>query len=83
MRRTPASATQTVAARTAGRPAGRTRITISQAAESYSVSTRTIRRWIAAGILTGYRVGPTLIRLDADEVEALGRRIPAGGRRGI
>jgi len=59
------------------------RITISQAAERYGVSTRTIRRWIAAGILTGYRVGPTLIRLDAAEVEALARQIPAAGRRGI
>ena len=57
------------------------RISIAEAAEGYGVTTRTIRRWIAAGILTGYRVGPTLIRLDAEEVQALARRIPAARHR--
>lgn len=53
--------------------------TLSEAAERVGVSTKTLRRWIAAGRLRGYRVGPHLIRLDADEVDALARPIPAAG----
>jgi excisionase family DNA binding protein len=30
---------------------------------------RTVRRLISAGTLTAYRIGPPLIRLDADEVQ--------------
>lgn len=50
---------------------------LNEAAERVGVSTRTLRRWIAAGRLTGYRVGPQLIRLDPAEVDALLRPIPS------
>jgi excisionase family DNA binding protein len=49
---------------------------IAAAAEHTGVSTQTIRRYIAAGRLTGYRVGPRLIRVDLAEVDALLHRIP-------
>jgi excisionase family DNA binding protein len=52
---------------------------IAAAAERLGVCTKTVRRWIAEGRLTGYRVGPTLIRLDAAEVDALLRPIPTAG----
>ena len=56
---------------------------IAVAANYVSVSTKTVRRWIATGSLTGYRAGPRLIRVDLDEVDAmLLRPIPsatAGG----
>jgi len=41
------------------------------------VHERTIRYRIADGSLTGYRVGPRLIRVDLNEVEALFTIIPA------
>lgn len=40
------------------------------AAKRYSVSNQTVRRWIAAGRITAYRVGPKLIRVDLDEIDA-------------
>ncbi len=53
--------------------------TIAEAAKRTGVSTRTIRRRIAEGSLTGYRFGPTLIRLSPSEVDALLRPILGGG----
>jgi excisionase family DNA binding protein len=57
----------------------RERVSIAAAAEHLGVSERSIRRWIAEGLLPAYRVGPTLIRLDLDDVDKLARRIPTGG----
>jgi excisionase family DNA binding protein len=51
--------------------------TVAQAAERTGVSTKTIRRRIAEGRLTGYRFGPHLIRLHPAEVDALLRPIPS------
>ena len=41
------------------------------AAEYADVSTKTVRRWIAEGRLTGYRVGPRLIKIDLNELDAM------------
>ena len=49
---------------------------LSQAAERIGLSTRTLRRRIAAGALTAYRNGPRVIRLDPDDVDRLMIRIP-------
>lgn len=55
---------------------------IHHAAEYAGVSTKTIRRRIADGSLTGYRMGPRLIRVDLNELDGLLRPIPtAGGLR--
>jgi excisionase family DNA binding protein len=51
---------------------------ISDIAARYGVSQRTVRRWIARGLIEAYRVGPRLLRVDPDEVDALLRKIPAG-----
>jgi len=51
-------------------------ITVEAAAKRHDVSGRTVRRWIADGRLMAYRLGPTLVRLDIDEVDALLRPIP-------
>ena len=45
-------------------------VSIAAAADHYDVSQQTVRRWIASGKITAYRVGPRLIRLDLDEIEA-------------
>jgi excisionase family DNA binding protein len=52
---------------------------VATAAEQYGVSEKTIRRWIATGRLTGYRVGPRLLKIDLDELDDLARPIPTAG----
>lgn len=47
--------------------------TIRDAAEREQVSTRTIRRWIARGLIRAERIGPRLIRVDLDSLDQLGR----------
>lgn len=56
---------------------------ISQAAEYAAVNPKTIRRRIASGDLTGYRMGARLIRVDLNELDQLMRPIPttSGGGR--
>jgi len=40
------------------------------------VSTRTLRRYISHGRLTGYRVGSRLIKVDLNELDAIAHPIP-------
>lgn len=47
-------------------------------ADYIGVSEKTIRRMISSGLITGYRVGPRLIRVDLNELDALASPIPAG-----
>ncbi|WP_203231333.1 helix-turn-helix transcriptional regulator [Nocardioides caldifontis] len=56
---------------------------IEHAADYLGVSTKTIRRRIADGTITGYRTGPRLLRVDLNELEdRLLRPVPtAGGQR--
>lgn len=54
-------------------------VTIAEAAEHHHVHPRTIRRRIAEARLTAYRCGPHLIRIDADELDAMLRPIPTAG----
>ena len=49
---------------------------IDTAASYMEVSTKTVRRYIAAGRLTGYRLGGRLLRVDLNEVDAMLRPIP-------
>lgn len=57
-------------------------VALKVAAERFDCSERTVRRMIAAGELTGYRVGKRLVRLDADELDRLARVIPTTGTIG-
>lgn len=52
---------------------------IAAGAVHAGVSQKTIRRRIADGTLTGYRMGPRLIRVDLNELDALLRPIPTAG----
>lgn len=52
-------------------------VSISVAAETADVCTRTIRRYIAQGRIHAYRVGPHLIKVDLDEL--LASFEPVGG----
>ena len=50
-------------------------ISLADAAEHYSVSTKTIRRWIADGRIEGYRVGPRLLRVRLDSLDSASRKL--------
>jgi len=61
---------------------GKTRriASISDAAAYACVHPRTIRRYISSGIITGYRAGPRLVRVDLNEIDdRLLRPIPTAG----
>jgi len=55
------------------------KISMQEAADTYGVSRATIRRYIDAGLITAYRVGPRVIRLDADELDHQLLGAPVGG----
>lgn len=55
-------------------------LSIDEAAHRLHVSSKTVRRWIAAGDLKSYRAGARLIRLHADQVETLLRPVPVVAR---
>lgn len=52
---------------------------VSEGAAMVGVSPRTVRRYISAGRLTGYRVGPRLLKVDLDELRTLVHPIPTVG----
>lgn len=54
-------------------------VTLSAAAEHLGVSQKTLRRMISQGRITAYRFGPRLVRVDANELDAIGTKIPAAG----
>lgn len=56
-------------------PTSRDLISLADAAAYASCHTRTIRRRIAEGALTGYGLGSRIIRVDRAEVEALFTRV--------
>ncbi|MFE7844886.1 excisionase family DNA-binding protein [Microbacterium sp. NPDC057407] len=52
-------------------------ISIGEAAARLGVSQKTVRRYIAAGIVRGDRVGPRLIRVDASSLDRVGQPLAA------
>jgi excisionase family DNA binding protein len=58
-------------------------VSLATAAAYADVSTRTLRRYIAQGRLTGYRVGPRLVKVDLNELQNLASPIPAAQRAGV
>jgi hypothetical protein len=54
----------------------------NRAAPIAGVSTKTIRRRIAHGSISGYRFGPRVIRVDLNEVESLFTQMPTAKRWG-
>lgn len=51
---------------------------LDAAAAYFNCSTKTVRRMIARGEITGYRVGSRMVRVDLNDLDALARPIPAG-----
>jgi excisionase family DNA binding protein len=52
---------------------------LEQGAAHIGVSTKTLRRLIASGRVTGYRMGTRLIRVDLNELDNLLTEIPTAG----
>jgi excisionase family DNA binding protein len=52
---------------------------VENAAHYADVSERSIRRWISQGLITGYRVGPRLVKVDLDDLDNLAVPIPTAG----
>ena len=44
---------------------------LAKAAEYVDCSTWVIRKWLAHGLITPYRVGTKLLRVDLNEIDAL------------
>lgn len=59
---------------------GHVYITQSEASEVLAVTSRTVRNMIADGRLRAYRLGPRVIRLRLDEVEAALEPVNAADR---
>jgi excisionase family DNA binding protein len=53
-----------------GRPAHQL-ASVDEVAAYAQVHPKTVRRWLADGLLTRYNAGPRLIRLDLDEVDTM------------
>lgn len=45
-----------------------TKVPVQVAAAHYGVSDETIRRWAKAGVISGERIGPRLMRVDLDSI---------------
>ena len=64
------------------RPAPRRFASVKAVATALDVDEITVRRWIASGLVHGYRIGDRLIKLDLDEVEAkVVQQIPTADER--
>lgn len=50
---------------------------IAEVARLMGTSERTIRRWIAEGILRAYRYGPRVVRIDEGDLLAMREQIAA------
>jgi excisionase family DNA binding protein len=55
-------------------------VSLEEAAEMMSLSTRTIRRRISDGTIPAYQCGRRSIRVRLDELESALRRIPSARR---
>lgn len=61
---------------------GRNRLryySLDDAAETLGVTTRSVRRWIADGILPAYRIGERVVRIKESDLDGALRRIPTAG----
>lgn len=52
---------------------------LDETASYLGVCTKSVRRYIAAGIFPAHRMGKRLVRVDLNHVDAAMRRIPTAG----
>lgn len=58
------------------------RVPLAEGSAYSHLSIKTLRRYIAAGLITGYRVGPKLLQVDLDEIDRIIRPVPTVGNGG-
>jgi len=51
-------------------------VSLADAADYAGVCTKTIRRWVQRGVIPAYRIGPRLVRINLDDLDAALTRIP-------
>jgi len=58
-----------------------TYISIDDAASRLGVHSKTVRKWVAAGHVPAYRLGPKVLRIKLADLEAMveRKRIPTAG----
>jgi hypothetical protein len=55
-------------------------VRLKTCSEKRPISVKSLRRYIAQGKITGYRIGPKLLCVDLNEVDALlVKRVPTAG----
>lgn len=59
---------------TSRRDRGR-RVRLKAGAQHANACDKTIRNWIKAGLITGYRIGPKLLEVDLDEIDRIIRPV--------
>lgn len=57
-------------------------VTLKVGADYLSVTEQTIRRYIADGVIPGYRIGKRSLRIDRHDLDALLTPVPSARRRG-
>ncbi|WP_300082380.1 excisionase family DNA-binding protein [Propioniciclava sp.] len=62
-------------------PAGQDYLTPAEFAAALSVSIRTVRNWIADGVVQATRVGPRLIRIPTAEIQRVGVPVRSSTRQ--
>lgn len=55
-------------------------VSLVEAGDVLGVHSRTIRRYISEGRLTGYRIGPRLVKVKRADLDAMMKVIPTVGR---
>lgn len=55
-------------------------VSLVEAGDILGVHSRTIRRYISEGRLTGYRIGPRLVKVKLADLDSLMRPIATAGR---
>jgi excisionase family DNA binding protein len=61
----------------AQRPEPRWVTGLAAAADYAGITTRTLRSWVANGLLPAYRIGPRQVQIDLNDIDALRVRIVA------
>ena len=54
-------------------------LSVTDVAAMYGCSRSTVRNLITSGQLPAYRIGSTMIRVNAEDAQALMTRLPTGG----
>lgn len=55
-------------------------MTLTEVADRFGVHYRTVRRWVSEGRINAVRIGPKLLKVDANNVAALMKPVGGGAK---